>query len=182
MKKLLLMLPAFFILIALQIFAQEKSDVEFILPEMKIMQNENKKSVVYDFENDRNIFILNDSLIIADPDKYKYSVKISDVTKLSVRDGTYAWKTAGIVGGVVGGLGLLLGAAIYAVLKSETSNNNAFVFIPVLTLGGAIAGGLLGAIIGIGVPYFESYPLTSKDIKKKNQAIKKIFKWYHLKN
>lgn len=182
MKKLLFLLPVLSILIALQIFAQAKSDVEFILPEMKITQNENKKSVVYDFENDRNIFILNDSLLIAEPNKYKYSVKIWDVTKLSVRNGTYAWKTAGIVGGIGGGLGLLVGSVLYAILKSETGNSIAFVFIPVLALSGAIAGGLLGSIIGIGVPYFESYPLTSKDIRKKNQAIKKIFKWYNLKN
>jgi hypothetical protein len=148
---------------------------------MKITQNENRKSVVYDFENDRNTFILNDSILIADPDKYKYSVRISDITKLSARDGTYAWKTAGIVGAIGGGLGLLLGSVLYAVLSSETDKNS-FVFIPVLALSGALAGGLLGSIIGIGVPYFESYPLTTKDIKKKNQVIKKIFKWHNLKN
>lgn len=178
MKKLLFLLPALIILFSYQIFAQEKSDVEFILPEMKITQNKNKKSVIYDFENDRNIFILNDSLLIADPDKYKYTVPIADIKKISILEGNKSWRGAKVMGLVGGGLGLITG--ILASLVYRPNFAEISITLPGFVLAGILAGGIIGGILGSAIPHFEEYSKFSNDLRAKKEILKRIFKKHNL--
>ncbi len=154
------------------------STFQFFLPELKISQLEKNKEVTYEFENERNIFLMSDSFLVADPVKYNYVVRIADIKKVSVRDGTYVWKTAGIVAAVGGVIGLLAGTGMYIFLDSIETK--ALFVIPAFTFGGALVGGLIGGLFGLAVPYFESYPQTEKDAGKKKEVLKKIFKSYNL--
>jgi hypothetical protein len=166
-------------LVISSIYGQTDSTFKFTLPQLKITQLEKNKDVVYEFDNDRNNFLLSDSVLTADPQKYKYAVSLADLKKIMVRDGSYIWKTAGIVGAVGGAFGLAVGAGIYLLFSSVDKRSVAF--IPLFGLCGALAGGVIGALIGVGVPYFESYPLTEKDNAKKKEVLKKIFKVYNIK-
>jgi hypothetical protein len=59
-----------------------------VLPELKIYQQEKGKTVIYEFDKDKNKFMLSDSFLTADPKIYNYRVELNDVNKISVRNGT----------------------------------------------------------------------------------------------
>lgn len=170
----------FLLFIPFGLFAQTDSTFKFTLPQLKIYQHEKKKDVSYDFDNEKNIFFLSDSLLTANPEKYKYSVPLADIKKISVRDGTYVWKTAGIIGGVTAGFGLLIGATVYALVSKASNESNLILVIPALTLIGAFVGGVVGVLVGFSVPYYENYTMREKDLAKKKEMLKKIFSIYNL--
>jgi hypothetical protein len=175
MKKTLLILS----IITANLCSQTDSTFKFTLPELKISQLEKNKEVTYEFANERNIFLMSDSFLVANPDKYNYVVRIADIKKVAIRDGTHVWKTAAIIGGVGGVFGLLVGVGFHAVVNNIGGHSNGII-IPVFTIAGALAGGLIGALVGLSAPYYESFPQTEKDAGKKKEVLKKIFKSYNL--
>lgn len=167
------------------IYSQIDSIYNFTLPEMKIKQKENGKTVTYVFEKDFNKFSVSDSFLTADPKSYKYNVRIANITKLEFRNGTYWWRAA-LAGGAAGfGIGVLIGLG--AALSKQTGEYQIKPgFWEVLVFGGllavplAVIGGLFGAIS----PYYEIYSLTPGNPDKKKEELlkaikkhKKINKW-----
>lgn len=159
--------------------SQTDSVYRFTLPELKITQTEKGKTVTYDFEHERNIFSLHDSMLTANPQKYNYNAALSDIRKIDIRDGNNFWSTAPILAAVGGTIGFLFGLGIYLAIHTVEEGFNAAI-IPVLTVSGAIVGGIIGGIIGLGAPYYESYTLKEKDIRVKNEMLKTIFKRHNL--
>lgn len=164
----------------MNLHSQTDSVYKFTLPQVKLTHPEKNKIVTYEFENERNLFLMNDSFLTANPDKYNYSVRISDIKKISVRDGSYAWRTSVVVAAVGGGLGLLTGTA-FAIIFAGIHDASLVVAIPLFTLSGALAGGILGAILGVGVPYYHNYNFIEKDLISKRETVRKILKNHYTK-
>ncbi len=162
------------------LYSQSDSVFKYSLPELKISQIEKGKEVIYGFAEDRNIFILNDSTVKADPVKYKYSLLISDLKSVSILDGNNGWRSAKVMGLVGGSIGLLTGIIFSA--GFQIKEPSLFSFISLMTLSGMAAGGLLGGVIGAAVPYFENYNHFSNELAVKQKQIKEIFIKHHIKN
>lgn len=163
------------------LYSQNDSVYKFTLPELKITQLEKGKEVIYGFDNDENLFLVKDSMLVANPDKYKYKVLMSAITKLSIRDGTYSWRGAKFIGLIGGGMGLLFGAGISAIYSTSSSRVGIIIVIPAFTLAGVLFGGIIGGVLGGFMPYFENYSKFSEDAQAKKEILKRIFKKHNLK-
>src|SRR5262250_1239196 len=128
------------------------------------------------------MFILSDSSLTAKPQKYKYSVLLADIREIRIHEGSYIWKATAMTAAVGGGLGLLFGLIFYVSIKNDEAvdTGNLELIFPMFALAGGVAGGLIGMIVGAASPYFESYPLKEKDLSKKHQMLKKIFKHHNI--
>lgn len=163
-----------FALLSACIYTQNDSNV-YVVPEVKLQLVEKNEDITYNFENERNLFVVTDSLLLADPHKYKYSVYLGSLKKISVMDGNYGWKTAlkaGLAGGI---LGLAVGI-IFAVSIKDPGG----VLVPMLTGTGALIFGAIGGILGLATPYYEIYSIKG-DLKNKKNEIQKIFKKHKVK-
>ncbi len=161
------------------LYSQNDSVYKFNIPEINIRQFENGKFVTYRFENDDNLFLLSDSLLSADPDKYKYSVKLCDVKSFSIRNGFSTFGGAKYGGFIGGGLGLIFGimnAVIYRPNFAEIA-----LVIPGLAAIGFVGGAFIGGLLGSTIPYFEEYSKFSDDTHAKKEILKRIFKKHNLK-
>jgi hypothetical protein len=159
------------------LFSQTDSVYNFTLPEMKIKQKENGKTVTYVFEKDFNKFSVTDSFLTADPKGYKYNVKIADIKRIEFRNGTYWWRTALVAGAVGFGIGVLFGLAND--LSKQTGEWQIKLGVGgILFLGGLVAAPLaiIGGVFGAISPYYEIYTLTSGNTDKKREELLKAIK------
>jgi hypothetical protein len=167
--------------------AQTDTSSVFVMPEMKISQKEKTEQVTYKFEGDRNIFLVTDSFLVANPDKYNYKVNLFDLKKISVRNETYVWKTAGIGAAVGFVLGMVFGIALkYGGGEGGGHPNISFHDMPftaILALGsiGAISFAVIGASIGAAITYFENYNILGSSHDKRKLELIKVLKRYRMK-
>lgn len=174
MKYIIMALVGFYSFV---LYSQSDSGISFYLPQLKITQKENGKTVIYDFEKEKNLIVVSDSSLFADPDKYKYSVNIKNIKKISIRDGTYFWKLAAIGAAIGGGFGVLLGIAItYAFNESGADIHFNPAGVLLLGIAFAVPTGLILGLFGAANLYYEIYPFTSGDVEKKRAAIIETFK------
>lgn len=161
--------------------SQTDTSMLFVLPEVKIHQIENQKPVTYLFDNNRNRFIVSDSLLIADTGLYSYKVKILSLSKTSIRDGDYGWRAAGI-GAIVGfSLGVALRIGIKYGPEGEGHPNISFrdmpfINIPIIGLIAALLPAIVAGLIGWAVPYYDSYDLTGKELGTRRWQLLNAFR------
>jgi hypothetical protein len=152
------------------IYSQSDSSNTYILPELKIRQNENGSNVVYEFKNPRNKIILNKDFLTGDTNIYKYKASIQDVNKIVII------KNPNLIH--VLAISFIGGAIIGAVLRGydfEGSNNATFTQ---RLAAGLIAGGIVSFIAG-GIAFLitpdKEYSLSEMNLQKKRNKLKKIF-------
>ncbi|MBZ0204129.1 MAG: hypothetical protein K8I03_14030 [Ignavibacteria bacterium] len=167
-----------FTILVSTLYSQTDSVFKFTLPELTITQVEKGKDEIYGFENDRNIFLVSDSLLIADTNKYEYSVLFTHVKKISLRDGTESWRAAKTGGMIGGALGLLLGVGIPFILGSRPDAAGYVITIPASILAGILTGGLIGGVLGSTVPHYDVHSNFPNDLQAKKEVMKKIFRRY----
>ena len=163
------------------LLAQNDSVYKYILPELKVTQLENGKDVTYGFAEDRNILLVRDSMLIGDPDRYKYQVPLVNIRKLSILDGNHGWRGAKVMGLAGGGLGLLVGGIITAAYGGFSDKTGMIIAIPAFLLAGVLTGGIVGGIFGAAIPYYEEYTKFSDDSQVQKEILKRIFKKHNLK-
>ncbi len=163
------------------LLAQNDSVYKYILPELKITQLENGKDVTYGFAEERNLLLVRDSILIGDPDRYKYQVPLGNIRKLSILDGNYGWRGAKVIGLAGGGLGVLLGGIFTAAYGGFSDKTGLIIAIPAFFLAGVLTGGIVGGILGSAIPYYEDYSKFSYDSQVKKEMLKRIFKKHNLR-
>jgi hypothetical protein len=160
------------------IYGQSDSTA-YTLPQLKLELVENRKDVVYNFDNESNVFVLTDSMIYINPLEIKYSISTGLIKKILVRDGTYGLKGSAIGGAVGAGLGLILSLGVILGTKSG-EGGTAIAVLPVVVLCSTAIGGLIGAIFGLATPYYETYNISG-DTQKRKSIMDKVFKKHKLK-
>jgi hypothetical protein len=150
----------------------------FILPPFKVYQKEKGKEARYEFENERNLMIVKDSFLIADPKKYLYKVNVNDIRGIAFFSKTHGSSLIPILGGIGFGLGFLIGSV--GVSTGGSTDFNAGHAL----LGGAILGGMF-ALIGAGISIitggFDETEFKDRDFTYKKNTIIDNFKKYRLK-
>jgi hypothetical protein len=159
--------------------AYSQSDSVYILPELRIYQKENNKTICYVFEEYKeNKFILNDSFLTADPSIYNYSVNLNELRTIKFHDGTH-WLGGAATGAAFGYIvGFFLGAYF-------TFGDSRPGFQP----GGALIGGLvlsvpfglIGGVFGLLSPKYDDYELNKTPDEGKRMYLNKIFNEHRLK-
>jgi len=163
------------------LFAQIDTIHEFKLPELRITQLENGKLETYGFEDAGTMFLIKDSLLEADPVKYKYKVLISDIKKIEIKDGnsTLQWaKTSALIGG---GGSLVLAGMIASMYGGQSDKTTLIFTIPAFVLSGVLTGAIIGGILGSIVPHYEEYKKFPEDLQAKKEILKQIFKKHNSK-
>jgi hypothetical protein len=170
--------------IAENILSQADSSAVFILPQVEVTQLKNKHVVSYAFkQQDRNKFILSDSFLTGNPDMYNYHVKISDIRALTFRKGSHFWTGAAILGGA----GFLFGFLVVGSLNDiacGANNNKPFRFDRGL-LGGficAVPTGLIGGLIGLIFPKYDTYNIAGMSKEQKARYIQNLFFEYEVED
>jgi len=166
-----------FLILLLLMFAMNlKSKTDFIasfnMPEMKIYQKEKGKQVIYKFDDESNKLTVTSNQLIADTNTYKYSVSLSDISKIAIRNGTHFWGAAAGVGAFGFVLGFFAGA--YFTLGDGTPKFN----IGEALVGGALFAipfGLIGGLFGLLFPNYDEYNIYNTK-ESKYQRLIKIFK------
>src|SRR5438552_8068720 len=147
----------FVLISSLGLNAQTDSVKTFYLPQLYIYQKTNGKKITYSFdENESNMFTVTDSLLKADPKIYNFKVNLSDITKISIKNGTRFWKGV-LWGGIVG---FAVGAILVGSLRGSDGPSN--FHIEAALLGGvvlAIPVGLIGGLFGLLKPNYDVYNL-----------------------
>ena len=162
------------IIFTCSLFSQ--NDSLFKLPELTITQMEKGSLVAYEFEKEPNRFLLNDSSLIANPNKYNYAVRLGDVKKITFHYGANAF----VLATSTGAIGMLIGfvaAGISAGHGSSPDFKDRLVGALYVGAVFAIIGGVVGAILTNN----EHYDLSKiEDINKKNY-LKRILKKNRIK-
>ncbi len=157
----------FICLYSMNLFAQSDSNY-FYVGEFNITQKENGKLVSYNFKDKNFVFINNDTVRVS-PSKYKYSISIGDIRKIGfIHHGT---------SGAVLGYSFLAGAVL-GLLGANIALNDG----PGGSLGGSLAGafggGVIFAVIGVGISSIFShdvnYDLTKLSIDKKRAMLREV--------
>ncbi len=161
------------------LYSQNDSINKYTLPELNITQLEKGKLVTYGFVNDENIFLVKDSMLVADPVKYKYMVPLAGITKLAFRDGTYSWRGARTMGLVGGGLGLITGVLVALIYHPNFAEYT--LTVSGFITAGILVGGFAGGILGSAIPYFKEYSGFSDDTQAKKEILKRIFRKHNIK-
>jgi hypothetical protein len=154
------------------LYSQNDSVCRFNIPEINIRQYEMGKLVTYGFDNDDNLFLLSDSLLQADPDKYKYSVKLNDINSFSIRNGFSTFGGAKYGGFIGGGIGLVVGimnALVYRPNFAEIA-----LVLPGLAAAGFLGGAIIGGFLGSFNPKYDVYGVLSNDMAVRKKQLRKI--------
>src|SRR3990172_8515608 len=126
---------------AAEVFAQ--ADSVFILPGLDI----HEKKKIYSFEKyEYNKFILNDSVLTADPVLYNYRININDINKISFRNGTHFWSGAAVGAGIGFLCSILFWGNFTMHGTKEFSINTSVIGASIIT---AIPFGLIGGLFGL---------------------------------
>jgi hypothetical protein len=176
-----ILLASLLIVFSVSVYSQSDSVYKFNLPELKITQLENGKDVTYGFAEERNVFLVRDTMLEADPNRYKYQVPLANIRKLSILNGNYGWRGAKVMGLVGGGLGVVMGGLFVAAYGGFTDKTGLIIAVPAFLLTGILTGGLVGGILGAAIPYFEEYSKFSDDAQAKKEILKRIFKKHNLR-
>lgn len=151
------------------VFAQNDSEHTFILPIVKITQNEKGKSVVYKFDKDQNKFTVKNDFLSPDTNMYNYRANISDITKVTFINNPNMAHVL-IISFMAGAL---IGAAVTG-YDFHSGGNNASTGERIT--GALIVGGIVSMLAG-GIAWLISpdkeYYLKEKDhVKKRNHLLK----------
>lgn len=148
--------------------SESDSIYTFFLPGLSIAQLENGTEVIYGFEKKVTEFRLSDSILTADPDIYKYKVKLDNVLSITFHHGS----NAGTFSLSAGVFGFLLGFAASSFGHSDVDVKD--------RLFGGLAGGAVFSIIGgaLGLLFANdvNYDLKSLSVKDKHASLLKILK------
>jgi hypothetical protein len=152
-----------------QVISSSRADsLSFKLPALKINQVENGKDVIYDFENSPTRFFVNDSFLVADPQKYKYSVSINDINRITIKTGTNVLPVM-VLFFAVGGL--LGAAATHSAHHSPTAGEQ---FIGAVVGGGVFA--LLAGGIALLISHDNDYMLSKDSFAEKRKNLIEILR------
>lgn len=154
------------------LFAQSDSVYRFNIPEINIRQYEQGKLVTYGFDNDDNLFLLTDSLLKADSDKYKYTVRLNDINSFSIRNGFSDFGGAKYGGFIGAGIGFVFGVMNAVVFRPKFAE--IALVIPGLTAAGFLGGAIIGGFLGSFHPKYDGYGDFSKDIEVRKKQLRKI--------
>jgi hypothetical protein len=135
------------------------------LPALQISQTENRKNVVYDFEESPTMIIVSDSVLYADPLKYNYRVELNKISKLTIKSGTNLLPVA-IFSFAIGGL-LGTGVAGWGPHPTTPSTKE--------RIEGAIIVGTIFTLLSTGIAWLishdDTYSLTGKSMKEKREIL-----------
>lgn len=162
----------FMILFSGSVVSQNDTVLSFTLPRLSILQNENRAKVIYEFENDYNSFILADSSLTADKNKYNYSVNIRDIKGITVKRSN---SSIPITMGITFAVGFLTGAALAGLDFGGGRNVSGGERILSGFIGGAVFS-LLGGSIAFLLSHDNSYELNEKDYSSKRKRLIEILK------
>jgi hypothetical protein len=173
MKKLVLLAVSLFLIGPLY----SQNDSVYFLPKLKIYQKIKGEVNSFSFEEfNYNKFIVAGNVLIADTNRYKYSVKVNDIDHISFQDGRNFWGGAmvmGIVGYTLGFLFYGLGGP-YGFSEGEPSFKLDYAILGGFI--GAVPFGLLGGLIGLLAPAYDEYELKKIPADSKTNYLKKVFK------
>lgn len=163
-------------MIVLPLFSQTDSSHVFGLPQMKINQKEKGKDITYYFDNSLNKFTLTPNSLFPDTNRYRYKVNITDVNKVSFRNGSHVWGAAGVTGAA----GFVLGFLFWGYFRPDGPAK--FTFSHAI-LGGAVISvpfALIGGLIGLLLPKYDDYNIINIKNSQKYETLKRLFKKYQL--
>ncbi len=168
----------YIVLSTIAVFSQVEKVFYFTLPPFRISQIEKGKVVKYGFEKDRNLIQLSDGFLAADPERYQYAVRLSDIEDISIRNGFSTFGGAKYGGFIGGGLGLIFGI-LNSVINKPKFAEIALV-IPGLVGAGFLGGALIGGLLGSLNPNYDAYEKFSRDQLVRKEQLRKIFHKYDL--
>jgi hypothetical protein len=162
--------------ISLNLFAQYDSEKVFTVPEIQIYQMEKGKEVFYEFDNDKNYFHLKNDTIRISPDKYTYSVPLSLVRTVAVRDGNKMWKWAsyGALGAFV--IGAIGGQFLRVPDMGGGTHDPEFLFGLFVGLVVSIPAGIIGGVLGLLEPDYYEIEFKSMSNTSKIELIRELRK------
>lgn len=150
--------------------AQNDSVFSYTLPAVNILQNDNGKDVVYEFEKNYNSFLLTDSFLVADVNKFSYKVNINDLKKITkVRKNT----SAPAVMSASFGFGFLLGAMLAGMNFGGGSSVDGTQRV-LVGLGTGTVFALIGGSITALSSHDNSYGVYDRSFKERKTRIKEI--------
>lgn len=155
-----------------------QNDTPFILPQLEIIRVIDNRFIVYDFKRfDKNRFYLNDSSLSHSTGLINFKLKISEIQKISIRNGAHFWTGAAIAGAA----GFALG--FYALRAGIRENPDEHFDLRFAFIGGIIFGvpsGLIGGLIGALFPEYNDHNI--KDIRNeyKHQYLKNVLLKYRV--
>jgi len=150
--------------------AQNDSVFSYTLPAVNLLQDVNGKDVVYEFEKNYNSFLLADSFLVADRNRFNYRVNINDLKKIT----TVGKNTsAPVVMGTSFGFGFLIGAVLaganFGGGNSVTGTQRVLV-----GLGTGTVFALIGGSISALFSHDNSYNINKKDFNSRKKQVKEI--------
>jgi hypothetical protein len=172
--------PAVFIQMLCNILLFCQADSAYILPELRIYQKTNNEISQYNFDQYKhNKFSVNDSLLIANPLIYNYKVKLDEIKRISIHNGTHFWGAAKVTGVT----GFVLGFVFWGFFEPPPIEPSSTTKKTEFKIGGAIIGGLMtavsfglvGGLVGLLSPYYDDYDIYKVRNELKSAYIKKIF-------
>lgn len=146
----------------------------FNLPGLRITELKNKQEVIFIFDESKNFFILYDSILTADPNKYDYKVNINNIKKIAVYKGTSFFHGLGYGAG----LGFVLGFVFGAFIIGDVGGGKANGGIDGGMMVGALAvlpSALIGGIIGFFMPRYNEYNILQYPAGYKKTKLHGIF-------
>lgn len=151
-------------------FAQNDSAASYTLPSVIFLQTENGKDVQYVFEKNYNSFLLADSFLVADRNKFNYRVNIKDLKKITT---TGKNTSAPAVMGASFGFGFLIGAVL-AGANFGGGNSVTGAKRVLIGLGTGTILALIGGSITVLFSHDNSYDIDNKDYKLRKKQVKEI--------
>ena len=158
-------------------YSQNDSFSVFGLPEMKIRQKENGKTITYIFENTLNKFTLTPGSLLLDTLRFKYKVDLKDISRISFHNGSNFWNAAGITGSV----GFVLGFLAFGFFDF---NERPVFHVNQAILGGVISAlpfALVGGLIGALTYNYDDYDIHKLNELQKYKKLKVLFRTYRVK-
>jgi hypothetical protein len=150
--------------------AQNDSVYSYTLPTVSILQNVNGKDVVYEFEKNYNSFLLADSFLVADVNKFNYRVNINNLKKITtIGKNTSAPGVMGASFGFGFLIGALLAGANFGGGNSVTGAERVLV-----GLGTGTVLAIIGGSITVLFSHDNSYNIDKKDYRLRKKQVKEI--------
>ncbi len=157
---------------SVNVLSQNISDSAFLLPKIIIYEKKNN----YGCEKyDSNKFILNDSVLIADPVLYNYRININDINKISFRNGTHFWSGAafGAIAGFAIGFAIFNRSFNFGGGGSDEFHFDSAIWGGIIT---SIPFGLIGGLFGLLSPKYDDYDISKISKENKYRYLKNVFR------
>jgi hypothetical protein len=114
---------------------------------------------------------------MAETEFYKYSFDISDLQKISVRNGTHFWRGAAI-GAVPGFLMAFFLVGNFGDMGGGRSKEFKYGWAMLGGLAMAVPTGLVGGLVGLFFPKYTDYDVSKIKQSQKNKYLRKLFNEY----